>query len=379
MKKWWWTGTTSFAMLTTIGFAFFHLAPKQQTVVASVPEEPIKVVALGRLEPASGVVNVSVPSFLANDRVAVLRVKEGDRVEKGDVIALLESHWRLQALQERAKQQVEVARAKLRQVQAGAKQAEIEAQTAEIQRLRAQLAGELAEQEATLARLTAEVQNAQREYERYQALVRDDVVSQSLADSKLLTLQTARANLEQAKSGRQRVIATLQAQIAEAEATKRRLVEVRPVDVAVAEAELREAEANLRQITTDLGLSIVRSPVAGEVLKIHSYPGEVVSSQGIVEVGSTDRMVAVAEVYQSDIGRVAVGQTATVTGEAFPGAVQGKVTAIGLQVERQTILSGQPGEKLDRRVIEVKVALDPDGSKRVRHLNNLQVVVAIEP
>lgn len=379
MHKLWLTGTTGVTVVAAIGLAVFYFAPRPQTVVASVAAEPVQVVALGRLEPESGIINVAVPNFLANDRVAVLRVKEGDRVARGDVIALLDSHSRLQSLREKALRQVEVARAKLRQVQAGAKKSEIEAQAAEIERLQAQLAGELAEQQATLARLTAEVQNAQIEYDRYRALVQDDVVSQSIADNKLLTLQTAKANLEQAKSARQRLIQTLRAQIAEAEATKRRIAEVRPVDVAVAQAELQEAQANLKQIETDLELSIVRAPVGGEVLKIHTYPGEAVSQQGIVELGSTDRMVAVAEVYQSDIGRVALGQKATVTGEAFRGSVQGQVTAIGLQVDRQSILSAQPGEKLDRRVIEVKVTLDEAGSKKVRHLNNLQVVVAIAP
>jgi hypothetical protein len=117
----------------------------------------------------------------------------------------------------------------------------------------------------------------------------------------------------------------------------------------------------------------------GQFCKSMPVQGEVVTSKGVVAMGSTDRMLAVAEVYQSDINRVAIGQPAIVTGQAFPGSVRGKVTEIGLQVSRQSVLSTQPGENLDRRVIEVKVALNPADSKKVQHLTNLQVFVTIEP
>ncbi len=379
MSNRWLVGITGFVTLSMVGWLVLSRFPKEQAVIASVTDEPVKISALGRLEPVSEVVNVSVPGFLSNDRVAELKVKLGDKVKKGDVIALLDSHKRMAALRDRALRQVEVARARLRQVKAGAKLGEIQAQEAEILRLKAQLEGELAEQRSTLARLTAEVKNAQREYDRNRLLVESEVISPSAMDSKLLTLQTAQANLEQAKSARQRIIQTLKAQIAEAEATKNRIAEVRPVDVAVAEAELQEAIANLKQAEADLALSIIRAPIDGQILKVHAFPGEVVQSRGIVEIGTTDRMVAVAEVYQSDIARVALGKPAIVTGQAFPGIVNGKVVEIGLQVTPQAILSGQPGENLDRRVVEVKVALDPEESKKVQHLTNLQVFVTIEP
>jgi len=53
-----------------------------------------QVTALGRLEPAAEV--KSVPAALSNDRVAKLLVQRGDRVEAGQVIAIMDSRDRLQ-------------------------------------------------------------------------------------------------------------------------------------------------------------------------------------------------------------------------------------------------------------------------------------------
>ncbi len=373
-----WLGILGATVLIPIGWVgrgYFIKSP----VIASAPAESTKVGALGRLEPASEVVNVSIPGFLSNDRVAELKVKQGDWLEKGGVIARLDSYSRMVAARDRAMGRVEVARARLKQVEAGAKAGEIKAQEAEIRRLEAQLEGEIAEQRATLARLTAEVKNAQIEYDRNRSLIDSEVISRSVMDSKLLTLQTAQANLEQAKSAQQKIVQTLKAQIAEARATRDRIAEVRPVDVAVAQAELQEALSALKQAEADLNLTVIRAPIDGAVLQVYARPGEVVTSKGIVEMGSTDRMLAVAEVYQSDINRVALGQPAIVTGQAFSGIVRGKVSEIGLQVSRQSVMNSQPGENLDRRIVEVKIALTPEDSQKVKHLTNLQVSVTIEP
>lgn len=89
-------------------------------------------------------------------------------------------------------------------------------------------------------------------------------------------------------------------------------------------------------------------------------------------------MIAVAEVYQTDIGKIQVGQATTVTGQAFSGKLRGTVSQIGRQVSRQNVFSNEPGENLDRRVVEVKIQLTPEDSRRVAGLTNLQVEVAIE-
>jgi len=112
-------------------------------------------------------------------------------------------------------------------------------------------------------------------------------------------------------------------------------------------------------------------------LKIHARPGEIVSDRGIAELGQTNQMYVVAEVYQTDINKVRIGQRATITSPAFADKLRGVVTQIGAQIERKSILDTDPTTDLDARVVEVKIRLDSADSKQVASLTNLQVEVVI--
>ncbi len=184
-----------------------------------------------------------------------------------------------------------------------------------------------ASKEAAVARLRAELSYAQLQYRRVERLYRKKVVSAEEQDEWLTKLDVAKAQLQQA-----------------------------------------EAEFELARI---------RAPINGQVLKIHAYPGERVGLNGILELGNTDEMYAVAEVYESDIGRVRTGQRATVTSPALSEQMQGTVERIGAKVGKMDVLDEDPAAKTDARVVEVRIRLD-DG-KRVAGLTNLKVDVRISP
>jgi ABC exporter DevB family membrane fusion protein len=114
-------------------------------------------------------------------------------------------------------------------------------------------------------------------------------------------------------------------------------------------------------------------------LKIHTWPGEAIGSKGILELGKTDQMYVVAEVYQTDIQKVRLGQRATITSDAFSGTFKGTVDQIGLQIFKRDVLSTDPLADTDARVVEVKVRLDPMDSQKVAGLTNIQVNVLINP
>lgn len=346
-----------------------------QPVVTTPPVR--KVTALGRLEPEAEVISLSAPLTLDGDRVAQLLVKEGDQVKAGQVVAILDSRDRLQDALEQAKEQVRVTQAKLAQIKAGAKMGEIQAQQATIARLQADLKGEIAAQNAAIARWQSEFRHASAEYNRFQQLYREGATSTSNIDSKRLAAETAQAQINEAIASKNRTKETLQARINEAIATLSRIAEVRPVDVQAATTEVDNAIAALRQAQTNLGQAYIRPPMAGQILKIHTQPGEKISGSGIADLGKTSQMTAVAEVYQTDISKVKLGQQAMITSQAFPGELRGKVSQIGFQVSRQNVFSNQPGENMDGRVIEVKIRLSPEDSKRVADLTNLQVQTVI--
>lgn len=153
---------------------------------------------------------------------------------------------------------------------------------------------------------------------------------------------------------------------------------MRPVDVQAAQAEVNRTIAARNQAKASLEEASVRSPIDGEVLYVHTRSGEVVSDDGIVEIGQTRQMQAVAEVYQSDITRIQLGQRVRVTSDAIPGELTGTVEQVGSQVRRQAIVNTDPSTNIDARVIEVHVTLDAASSQKAAKFTNLQVKVVIE-
>jgi HlyD family secretion protein len=371
------------AIIISIIAAFYGISQfgsdKSVSSSAEKTAPPVKkVTALGRLEPEAQLIHLSTPLALNNDRIAQLRVEEGDQVRAGQIVAILDSQDRLQAALAEAQKQVRVAQSRLAQVKAGSKVGEIQAQRATIARLQAELQGETATQRAGTARWMAEVKNADAEYQRFQQLYQQGAISISSLDSKRLVAQTAQAQLNEAKAKQNRVQGTLPQQIKEAQATLDRIAEVRPVDIRVAQSELERSTAVLRQAKINVEQSYVRAPSDGQILKIRARRGETIRDAGIADFGQTSQMIAVAEVYQTDIGKIKLGQPAVITGDAFSEKLEGTVSQIGLQVSKQNVFSNQPGENLDRRVVEVKIRLHPKDSKRVAGLTNLQVQTAIQ-
>ncbi len=197
-----------------VGIAGTRIVMSQSSpapTVFSAPATPElkSVTALGRLEPKGQIIKLSAPSTTDGSRLEVLKVKEGDAVKKGDVIAVLNSQVRLEAALQQADEQVNVAQAKLAQVKSGAKTGEIQAQRSEVARLNAERIGDyntqvaviarleadldgiLNTQKATRFRLQADYDNAKLEADRYETLYTAGATSASLRDSKRLIAQTA--------------------------------------------------------------------------------------------------------------------------------------------------------------------------------------------
>lgn len=361
------------------GFSNFQSTQKSAAPppAASVPKIT-KVSALGRLEPVQEVIQLSAPTSAEGSRVARLLVKQGDKVRSGQVVAILDSSDRLQASLEQAKEQVRVAQTKLAQVQAGAKTGEINAQKATIARLAAEQQGDTTAQVATVARLEAELRNAQTEYQRYQSLYQSGAISSSTRDTKRLAFETVQQQLNEAKANLNRTKQAKREQLNEAQATLNRIAEVRPVDVQAAQAEVNHAIAAVKKAKADLDLAYVRSPRDGRILKIYTWPGEVVKTEGIADLGQTDQMYVVAEVYESDVSKVRLGQRALITGSAFSGEVTGTVDEMGWQIRKKDVLNADPVADVDARVVEVKIRLDAAATSKVARLTNSEVKVAIE-
>lgn len=382
-------GWLKLALGVGVGFALgavtvsrFGQATNQATAPVPVVSKPVvaNVTALGRLEPRGEVIQLSAPSSAFGVRVDQILVKEGKRVRAGDLVAILDNRDRTEAALEKAKQDVKVAQANLAKVEAGAQTGEIDAQKATIAKLEAELAGQKQTQQATVARIEALQRNAEVDLQRYEQLFQSGAISAQQRDSQSLNATTATEQLNESQSNRKQTIATLEKQIAEAKATLNKIQEVRPTDVKLAQAEVDRAIAQVKQAQADLSLASVKAPISGEIIKINTRSGEIISNQGIADIGRTEQMIVVAEVLEEDIGRVRLGQKASISSEnqAFQGELHGTVMEIGRKIGKKDVLSTDPAADVDSRVVEVKIGLSPEVSQRVSGLTYAKVVTKIK-
>lgn len=329
-------------LVVTVASVPLLVKRSQAVLPAALPPPPASVGCRGVIEPEAGVIKVAVPYFDGGPSIIKeLKVKEGDWVKRGEVLAVLDGRGPLEAAYQDSAARVEVARQQLAQVKAGAKPADLEAQRQEI------------------ARWESEYKITQADYGRYEKLRQTEDVSASELDEKRLLLDRTRFMLEMEK---ERMAS---------------MAEVRPQDIEVAVAELKSSITAMNHTSANLELMLVRSPVPGRVLKVHAHEGEQVGPQGILELGQTDRMYVAAEVYEDDVARVRPGQTATISSAALPRALEGTVEQIGMEVARSETLPTDPAAFSDARVIKVKIRLAD--SQAVANLVNGKVDVVIHP
>jgi HlyD family secretion protein len=343
---------------------------------------PVRTVAaLGRVEPSSSVIKLSVANA-QDSRVNELLVQEGDQVDVNQVIATLQGIERKQAEVAEAEQKIAVQQARVTQAQtAAATPSQRAAQQATIRQLEADRRTKILQNQAAIDSAEATLRAAQIDYDRYRELFAQGAVSGSDLDARLKTLETAQASLQQARSQLANTQQTLTAQIEAASQTLQQLGEVRPVDVTVAQAELDYAQSQLNRARVDLEDFYVRVPVAGQILRINTRVGERVNpDQGIVDLGQTDQMVVIAEVYETDVPKLSVGQRATITSEngGFLDVLEGTVERVGLQIRKTDVLNSDPAADTNARVVEVKIKLDSASSEQVAGLTYMQVRVKIQ-
>ena len=164
-------------------------------------------------------------------------------------------------------------------------------------------------------------------------------------------------------------------QLKEFEATLELLDRQRKLEDEQAADDTPDAVVLDRQIElarADLAQTEVRALTAGRVLAVLARAGEV-STGPLLTMGDVRSMVARAEVFQTDVLDVTVGDPAEVT--ILGQSVAGEVVRVGTIVGRNTVISLDPTALADRRVVEVVVRLaDPVLAAR---LVNMQVEVAI--
>jgi HlyD family secretion protein len=321
-----------------------------------------EVRALAHLEPESGAIAVGARPGM---RVEQVRVAEGQEVKAGELLAVLEGHDQRQHQLALAEAQRDAARFLRRLTRE-----KLALERARFDRLKQPRLDSL---RATVADLKAKVGPAgeaqpaktgsDKEASAKQALPPQGggMVPQEVRD--MLSAQL-RADL-----------ARTEIQLKELEVSLELLDRQRKLEDEPNRDDSPESTVQDRQIElarADLASTEVRAPGAGRVLALSVHAGEV-SAGPLLLLGDVRTMIARAEVYQTNVLDVAVGDGAEVS--ILGQTVSGEVTRVGATVSRNTITSLDPAALADRRVVEVVVRLaDPALASR---LVNMKVEVAI--
>ena len=225
-------------------------------------------------------------AFNNSERIAAVLVQEGDRVERGQVLARLDGS-RLEPQVAQAEARVAARRHAVERLHNGSRPEEI------------------AQARANVASAKADATNARGQYERLETLAHNSAgrgVSQQDLDNAKAALDVAEAKL----AVNQKVLDLA-------------IVGARKEDIGQAEAELRADEAQLaflRQALADIQLV---APIDAVVRTRLMEPGEMASPQkSVFSLAITDPKWVRAYVAEPDLGKLHTGMTASVVVDSFP-------------------------------------------------------------
>ena len=277
------------------------------------------VAARGRLEPLGGIIRIGAPSTpdaVSGAALLKLNVDYGSDVKAGEVLAELDTGTVVRARLAEARADLETAR---REAVASAS---------------------LADEACVLADV------ATRQSKR-----KTELLGRGLASSE---------ETEKAKGDADAGTASCAARRAAAR---------------VSESAIASAEARVLRHQAEIERSSIRAPFDGRVLDVHTRPGEIVGLDGILELGRIGNMVAIAEVYETDVRNVRKGMPARITSDALAAPLTGTVERVRPKVQKMDEIGTDPAARKDARIVEVEIRLAD--SRAAENLTNLQVDVEI--
>lgn len=281
------------------------------------------VAAEGKVEALPGY-DVDVGSSELNSRIARIFVKENEKVQKGQTVVTLENED-LQAQVVQGERALKVAQSRLIELQSGARKEEIK------------------EADARLKADKAHLDETRSQLKRTRDLRKQNMMSQS-------DLDLAESEFKEAKAA---VNASMQRKILLIKGPK-------PETIQLYKDQVQEAVAGLDYYRKRLDKTIIRSPITGTVVERYLDEGEGVTPEipilGIVDL---DKTWVNAEVDETDIGRVHVGDMVQITSNAYPGKVfKGSVQQIANYAGERKIVPSNPAVNLGLKVVQVKISLE---------------------
>ena len=344
----------------------------QNFVIAKIPQTqnklltaPVKKQNLTITVSANGTIQPERTVNLSPKNAGILKkllVNEGDLVKKGQIIAYMDDlNLQGELIQSRAK--LASAEANFKKLKSGNRPEDIiqaQAQLEESQaNLRKLISGnrreDITQAEARLKQAKLAFNQADEEFERNKKLYKIGGISrqsfrnyQTKRDTSMLQLQESQQALALKKSGTRREdIKQAEAQVKQLQqALKLAQIGARKEDIEQAEAEVNSARGSLKTIQARIYDTIIRAPFNGLIAKKYAEPGSFVTpttsgsaissalSSSILSLTSTNQVVA--NVAESSISKIRVGQRVKISVDAYPGKqFEGKVSQIAAEATIQ--------------------------------------------
>lgn len=222
-------------------------------------------------------------AFNANERISEIRVEEGESVEKGQLLALLETR-RLEQAVKRAEAQLNAQREEVVKLETGTREEEIRKARAEV------------------AAVKTEAENAEKTFRRLRPLAAKNLASQDQTDEAEAKAETARARLNAAE-----------------ETLNLALAGPRREDIAAAKAHLEAIEADLDIARKNLEDTRLIAPDHAVVQNRILQPGDMASPQRpVFTLALTNPIWIRAYVPQTDMGKIFPGMRAQINTDSYP-------------------------------------------------------------
>lgn len=300
---------------------------------------PAYVAAEGTVETQPGF-DIDLGTGELSGRIATIAVKPGATVEQGQVVIVLDNAD-LQAQVARGEQELLVARRRLTEIQTGARGEEILAVSASLDGARARM------------------EEAHHQLVRHRELQTKNMASQAMVDEREAALKSAEAEVRALEQ-------------------RRKLLEegAKPQTVQRYRAEIGLATAALEYDRKRLDKTVIRSPITGTVIERYMDEGEGVTPEiPILAIADLTKLWVNAEVDETDIGRVSIGDAVNISSNAYPGKIfAGTVTEIADYAGSRKIRPSNPAINLGLKVVQVKIALQEPTPLRLGMTVDVRIV-----
>ena len=316
------------ALIAVAGLIFSHFYQNE----TAMTEEDNSLTATGAVE-----AETLKTSFKVAGRIETLLVEEGDSVEKGQEIAVLDS-TEISAKVAQAEGAYAAAKAQADQAQMAV---EITNKTVE---------AKISQVKAKIAQAKTDLKNAQQTYDRVNKLHSGGVATDAQFDEATNNLEAKKSQLAEAKAGLDEAVAA------------RDSVAVAQAKYEAAIGQVQQAKGAVAEAQAYMNNTHLKSPISGYITQKYLEVGEICDAgTPVVEISDLENTYVKVFFSETKIGRIMLQQKAQVVLEAFPEKTfEGKVNWISNAGDFAVKKAVNDLNEHDVRSFEVKVAIPND-------------------